>query len=80
MAKETETAPAPASKSKKGAAKGDTVHVITGRGESVPATVTEVHKDDKVDLELDYNGEHIVITSSPRDDDGKRHDSWHLPK
>ena len=57
---------------------GTNVLVVTAKGEHVPAKVTKAHEDDLVDLEFTYEEKPVVITRSPRDNNGKRHDSWHV--
>jgi len=57
--------------------KGDVVNVVTAQGEHVPATVTKIGKNGCVDVVLTHKGEDVIITSCPRDDQGKKPDSWH---
>lgn len=62
-------------------AKGTLIHLVLANGEHQMAVVTKLHRDDRVDLETELaSGEPLVITGSPRDDSGKRADSWHLPE
>lgn len=54
---------------------GDKLWFVLADGSSVPAKATKVRSDQLVDLVAEYQGE-LVVTRSPRDDTGKKHDSW----
>ncbi len=58
--------------------KGTKVNVVTAKGEHVAAEVTNVRKENLVDLVFDFNGEEVTITSSPLDPSGTKPDSWHF--
>jgi hypothetical protein len=71
------------------AKKSDNAFVVTARGERVPAKITKSNEDGTVDVEFVYQGGTVdvefvyqggtvLITKSPRDDDGKKPDSHHF--
>lgn len=62
----------------KPAEKGETVRVVLANGSAVPATVTG-GRGVLADLSFVLNDADVVITSSPHDPDGLKHDSWHRP-
>lgn len=53
----------------------DRVWVVLADGSSVPGRAMFANEDGTIDLIADYQGG-LVITSSPRDDTGKKPDSW----
>jgi len=59
---------------------GDAVHLVTARGEHLPAKVTAVRSLNLIDLVYGPPDKPIAITSSPLDVNGKQPDSWHLPE
>lgn len=56
--------------------KGDDVLLVLASGEKAPATIDSVRKDGTVDLSAVIGKSEVTITSSPRDDEGKKPDSW----
>jgi len=58
----------------------DAVHLVTARGEHLPAKVTAVRSPRLIDLVYGPADGPIAITSSPLDVNGRQPDSWHLPE
>jgi len=56
---------------------GDTVHVVTVRGEHPRAQVVKVRGGGVLDLEFEHEGKTMMITSSRIDPTGKKHDCWY---
>jgi hypothetical protein len=50
--------------------------VVSANGDSLEAQITRVRGDGMVDVLLMHNGKEIEIHSCPRDDTGKKPDSW----
>lgn len=52
------------------------VSIVLADGKAVEADVIKEHKDGCVDVELEHRGQPIQIHKCPRDDEGKKADSW----
>jgi hypothetical protein len=55
------------------------VNVVHAKGHFVPGRVIKQNEDGTIDVEITHEGAPMLITSSPRDDQAKQADSWHIP-
>lgn len=75
--------PTPSERPAKTVKKGDTLRLVTAKGERIEATCTDVvnAKRGLINLEAFHVPSHgiekFAITSSPHDPEGKLPDSWH---
>jgi hypothetical protein len=58
---------------------GADVLVVSAKGEHIAAEVIKSNDDGTIDVKFVYRDEEQIITRSPHDETGKRHDSWHFP-